>query len=96
MLEMVLKTAGGEVCNGLALVRPPGFLVGRVGPFGECVFNNIAVSVRSLQRIKPMKRIGIMCWSQVHSMALQQFFYSDQSILICSLHSNANPTGVSV
>lgn len=72
--------------NAFALVRPPGHHAEsrRVGGF--CLFNNIAITARHLQRTHGLKRIAIIDFDVHHGNGTQEIFYADPDILFISMH----------
>ena len=86
VLAAVDVVMGGEVKNAFAAVRPPGHhaLSGRA--MGFCLFNNVAVAARYLQKKFDLKRILIVDWDVHHGNGTQDVFYSDPSVLFFSTH----------
>lgn len=78
--------AGNEVTNGFALVRPPGHHAERTNAMGFCLFNNIAVTTRHLQKHHGVDKIAIVDWDVHHGNGTQHAFYEDPSVLYVSLH----------
>lgn len=95
--EVALLAAGGllsladcivshKVENGFALVRPPGHHAERSRAMGFCIFNNVAIAARYLQRSKGMKKILIVDFDLHHGNGTQHSFYSDPTVLYFSTH----------
>jgi acetoin utilization deacetylase AcuC-like enzyme len=78
--------AGNKVSNGFALVRPPGHHAERTNAMGFCLFNNIAITARYLQRHHGVDKIAIVDWDVHHGNGTQHAFYEDPSVLYVSLH----------
>lgn len=83
--------AGTMVCTGasvsaFALVRPPGHHATADRAMGFCLFNNVAVAVRALQRDHGVERVAIVDIDVHHGNGLQDIFWDDPSVLYCSLH----------
>ena len=76
----------GAVRNALCAVRPPGHHAVPGGGMGFCVFNNVAVAARYLQRHHGLERIAILDWDVHHGNGTQDIFYEDPSVLFCSTH----------
>ncbi|THG99948.1 hypothetical protein EW026_g2521 [Hermanssonia centrifuga] len=57
---------------------------------GFCFFNNVAVAVRVVQQLTPIKRILILDWDVHHGNGTQRAFYDDPSVLYISLHRYDN------
>ncbi|MDD1727475.1 MAG: histone deacetylase [Methanospirillum sp.] len=71
--------------NAFVLCRPPGHHAGRSHGGGFCYLNNAAIAVRHLQR-RGMKRILILDWDAHHGNGTQEIFFTDPSVLFCSVH----------
>jgi acetoin utilization deacetylase AcuC-like enzyme len=78
----------GSVDNAYALVRPPGHHAVRTSGMGFCVFSNIGVAVRSLQRRQPDIRVAIVDWDVHHGNGSQEIFWDDPQVLTISLHQD--------
>ncbi len=76
----------GTVRNAFCAVRPPGHHAVPHGGMGFCVFNNVAVAARYLQRHHGLERIAILDWDVHHGNGTQDIFYEDPSVLFCSTH----------
>ncbi len=81
--DMVMK---GEAKNGFCAVRPPGHHAEYDYAAGFCLFNNIAIAARYIQREYGVKKIAIVDWDVHHGNGTQHSFESDNSILFISLH----------
>jgi len=53
---------------------------------GFCLFNNVAVAARYLQKTYKLKRILIVDWDVHHGNGTQNIFYSDPSVYYFSVH----------
>ncbi|TPX34488.1 hypothetical protein SmJEL517_g02803 [Synchytrium microbalum] len=76
----------GECQNGFAIVRPPGHHAEHDEPMGFCLFNNVAVAARHMQRTHGVKKILILDWDVHHGNGTQHEFYNDPNIMYVSLH----------
>jgi acetoin utilization deacetylase AcuC-like enzyme len=80
-------TAGEEVRGGqqvaYALCRPPGHHAGLDLYGGFCYLNNAAIVARHLEA-----RVAILDIDYHHGNGTQTIFYSDPSVLYCSLHAH--------
>ncbi len=84
---------GGEVRverNGAAsafcLVRPPGHHATPTRGMGFCLFNNVAIAAKYLQRKYNVERVLIVDWDVHHGNGTQDAFYEDPSVLYFSMH----------
>jgi acetoin utilization deacetylase AcuC-like enzyme len=80
----------GRIRNGFSLSRPPGHHAGRDHSAGYCIFNNVAVAVRSLLETK-QRRIAIVDFDVHHGDGIQDCFYHDANVLYISTHQDDWP-----
>ena len=76
----------GEIQNGFALVRPPGHHAENDSALGFCLFNNVAILARYLQKQYGLDKIAIVDWDVHHGNGTQHAFDSDPSVLYISTH----------
>ena len=76
----------GRVDNGFCAVRPPGHHAERDRAMGFCLFNNVAIAARYIQRRHGLSRVLIVDWDVHHGNGTQHTFYSDPSVLFFSTH----------
>jgi histone deacetylase 6 len=75
--------------SAFAVVRPPGHHANTHDEClsGFCIYNNVAVAAKYLQKTYPeVKKILIFDWDVHHGDSTQKFFLEDESILYVSLH----------
>ena len=95
--DVSLLAAGGAMAAADAImadrlrhafcaVRPPGHHALRELAMGFCLFNNIAITARYLQRHHRLSRILIVDWDVHHGNGTQEAFYDDPSVLFFSIH----------
>ena len=85
LLELCDAVLGGEVANGMALVRPPGHHAERGRAMGFCLFNNVAIAAAHLRR-RGVARILIVDWDLHHGNGTQHVFERDPDVLYVSTH----------
>ncbi|XP_029810988.1 polyamine deacetylase HDAC10 isoform X4 [Suricata suricatta] len=85
-LQLVDAVLTGAVCNGLALVRPPGHHSQRTAANGFCVFNNVAIAAQYAKQRHGLHRILIVDWDIHHGQGIQYIFEDDPSVLYFSWH----------
>ncbi|EPS37463.1 hypothetical protein H072_8853 [Dactylellina haptotyla CBS 200.50] len=73
-IETCRAVWGGRVKNAIAVVRPPGHHAEPHKSMGFCLFNNVAVAARTIQKESPQCN------------GTQSAFYEDDSVLYMSLH----------
>ena len=84
-IEAAARASARDIKRALLLVRPPGHhaLVDRA--MGFCLFNNIAICARSLQKLGHAK-VAILDWDVHHGNGTEAVFYDDPDVLYISLH----------
>ncbi|XP_074871506.1 polyamine deacetylase HDAC10 isoform X2 [Carettochelys insculpta] len=85
-LQLVDSVMSGKVCNGIALVRPPGHHSQRNAANGFCVFNNVAIAAQYAKKRYGLQRILIVDWDVHHGQGIQYIFEEDPSVLYFSWH----------
>jgi acetoin utilization deacetylase AcuC-like enzyme len=86
VLTLADHVVNGTVDNGFALARPPGHHAEHDLALGFCLFNNIAIVARYLQRQHGMEKIAILDWDVHHGNGTQHSFEEEPSVLYISLH----------
>jgi acetoin utilization deacetylase AcuC-like enzyme len=86
VLELADAILSSRVSNGFALVRPPGHHAERSKAMGFCIFNNIAIAARYLQRKYNFENILIVDFDLHHGNGTQHSFYNDKGVLYFSTH----------
>ena len=76
----------GRVNNVFCAVRPPGHHAESTRAMGFCLFNNVAVTTRYLQKRHGLERIAIVDWDVHHGNGTQEAFYQDPSVFYFSTH----------
>ncbi len=87
-IRAVEAVLSGKVENIYALVRPPGHHAMPDHGMGFCIFNNVAVAVRRMQRSGGVGRIAVVDWDVHHGNGTQAIFYEDPSVLVVSVHQD--------
>jgi acetoin utilization deacetylase AcuC-like enzyme len=76
----------GSVEHAFCAVRPPGHHAEHDRAMGFCLFNNVAIAARYLQRRHAMARVLIVDWDVHHGNGTQHTFENDPSVLFFSTH----------
>jgi acetoin utilization deacetylase AcuC-like enzyme len=85
-IDLALQVASRDVATGLAAVRPPGHHAESERAMGFCLFNNVAIAARALQREAGAERIAIIDWDVHHGNGTQHSFEADPTVLYASTH----------
>jgi len=80
------KVVTGEVDNAFALCRPPGHHAEHNQALGFCLFNNVAIAARYLQKQHGLDKILILDWDVHHGNGTQHAFEADPAVHYTSLH----------
>ncbi|RKU36200.1 histone deacetylase, partial [Candidatus Poribacteria bacterium] len=88
VLHAAKAVATGTAKNAFALVRPPGHHATPNQSMGFCLFNNIAIAARYLQREHGLGNIAIVDWDVHHGNGTQDIFYEDGSVFFSSIHES--------
>ena len=88
VLRAADAVATGAVKNAFAMVRPPGHHATPGQSMGFCLFNNIAVTARYLQREHGIGKVAIVDWDVHHGNGTQDIFYEDESVFFFSIHQS--------
>ncbi|HLY08184.1 MAG TPA: histone deacetylase [Planctomycetota bacterium] len=88
VLAGVDAVMNGKVRNAFCAVRPPGHHALPDRPMGFCIFNNVAIAARYLQRRYGLKKILIVDWDCHHGNGTQEIFYDDPDVFYFSTHQS--------
>jgi acetoin utilization deacetylase AcuC-like enzyme len=77
---------GGKAKNAFCAVRPPGHHATPTRGMGFCIFNNVALAARYVQKRHGVDRVMIVDWDVHHGNGTQDTFNSDGSVLFFSTH----------
>jgi len=83
LCDLIMK---GDALKGFCAVRPPGHHAEENYAAGFCLFNNIAIAARYLQRKHGIKKIAIVDWDVHHGNGTQHSFEEDDTIYYISTH----------
>jgi acetoin utilization deacetylase AcuC-like enzyme len=80
----------GRATRAFSAARPPGHHAEPDRPMGFCLFNNIAIAARYLQKQHNIGRIAVVDFDVHHGNGTQAAFEDDNSVLFISLHQHPN------
>ena len=89
-VDAVIKN---KVENAFCAVRPPGHHAEYERAMGFCIFNNIAVASRYIQKKHNLKKVLIVDWDAHHGNGTQNAFYQDPSVYYFSVHQSPHYPG---
>jgi acetoin utilization deacetylase AcuC-like enzyme/formylglycine-generating enzyme required for sulfatase activity len=75
-----------KVTNAFCAVRPPGHHAVEDAAMGFCIFNNVAIGARYIQKQYSLSKILIIDWDVHHGNGTQAAFYDDPNVLYFSTH----------
>ncbi|HEX29514.1 TPA: histone deacetylase, partial [Candidatus Poribacteria bacterium] len=72
--------------NVFCAIRPPGHHALKSRAMGFCLFNNVAIGARYIQRKYGLSKVLIVDWDVHHGNGTQAIFYDDPTALYFSTH----------
>jgi acetoin utilization deacetylase AcuC-like enzyme/formylglycine-generating enzyme required for sulfatase activity len=95
--EVALEAAGGVLAavdavmegkarSAFCAVRPPGHHALPDRAMGFCLFNNVAIAARYLQKKHHVAKVLIVDWDVHHGNGTQAVFYDDPTVFYFSVH----------
>jgi acetoin utilization deacetylase AcuC-like enzyme len=78
----------GKVKNAFCAVRPPGHHALSNRAMGFCLFNNVAIAARYVQKKHKLARVLIVDWDVHHGNGTQAAFYDDPTVFYFSTHQS--------
>lgn len=86
LLQVVDAVMEGKIRNAFCAVRPPGHHALRERAMGFCLFNNVAIAARYVQKKHKLGRVLIVDWDVHHGNATQDAFVEDGTVMYFSTH----------
>jgi acetoin utilization deacetylase AcuC-like enzyme len=86
VLSAVDAVMTGKVKNAFCAVRPPGHHATLTRGMGFCIFNNVAIAARYVQKQYGVQRVLIVDQDYHHGNGTQEIFYDDGSVFYFSTH----------
>ena len=88
LLQCCDAVMNGQVKRAFAAVRPPGHHAEPDRAMGFCLFSNVAIAARYLQRNHGVGKVAIVDFDVHHGNGTQAAFEDDPSVLFVSLHQD--------
>ncbi len=76
----------GSIDAAFCASRPPGHHAERDRAMGFCLFNNIAIAARYLQKQHGLERVAIIDWDVHHGNGTQHILEDDPTVFYFSIH----------
>lgn len=86
VLNAVDAVMSRRIKNAFAAIRPPGHHATPDRGMGFCIFNNVAIAARYLQKVYGLQRILIVDQDYHHGNGTQDTYYRDGSVFYFSTH----------
>ncbi len=88
MLTAVDAVVDEKVANAFCAVRPPGHHALEDQAMGFCIFNNIAIGAKYIQKKHALSKVLIVDWDVHHGNGTQAEFYDDPTVMYFSVHQS--------
>ncbi len=85
-LQAADRIMAGQWSNAFVAARPPGHHAEASRVMGYCLFNNVVITARYLQKHHGLERIAILDWDVHHGNGTQHLTEDDPTIHFTSLH----------
>jgi acetoin utilization deacetylase AcuC-like enzyme len=86
VLAAVDAVLAKKVRNAFCAVRPPGHHATPTRGMGFCIYNNVAIAARYVQKKGGAKRVLIVDWDYHHGNGTQDTFYEDDTVFVFDTH----------
>jgi acetoin utilization deacetylase AcuC-like enzyme len=86
LLSACDAVVSGRARNAFCAIRPPGHHASQDRGMGYCLFNNVAIAARYLQKKHKLQNVLIVDWDVHHGNGSQDIFFNDGSVFFFSTH----------
>jgi acetoin utilization deacetylase AcuC-like enzyme len=86
LLSACDSVVSGGARNTFCAIRPPGHHASQSRGMGFCLFNNVAIAARYLQKKHKLEKVLIVDWDVHHGNGTQDIFFEDGSVFFFSTH----------
>ncbi|NOX53615.1 MAG: histone deacetylase [Planctomycetes bacterium] len=86
VLAAIDAVMAGKVRNAFCAIRPPGHHALKDRAMGFCLFNNVAVAARYIQKHHALSKVLIVDWDVHHGNGTQRAFYDDPTVFYVGIH----------
>jgi len=88
VLAAVDAVVEGKVRSAFCAVRPPGHHARRDRAMGFCLFNNVAIAARYVQKKHGLAKVLIVDWDVHHGNGTQEIFYDNPTVFYFGIHQS--------
>ncbi|MCY2995435.1 MAG: histone deacetylase [Planctomycetota bacterium] len=88
VLAAIDAVLAGQVRNAFCAVRPPGHHASQDRAMGFCLFNNVAIAARYIQKKHHLAKVLIVDWDVHHGNGTQAIFDDDPTVFYFSVHQS--------
>jgi acetoin utilization deacetylase AcuC-like enzyme len=78
----------GRIRNAFCAIRPPGHHALKDKAMGFCLFNNVAIAAKYIQKKHKLGKVLIVDWDVHHGNGTQAIFYDDPTVFYFSIHQS--------
>lgn len=86
VLSAIDAVMEGRIDNAFCAVRPPGHHALKDRAMGFCLFNNVAIAARYIQKKHKLSRVLIIDWDVHHGNGTQEMFFDDPTVMYLGVH----------
>jgi acetoin utilization deacetylase AcuC-like enzyme/formylglycine-generating enzyme required for sulfatase activity len=86
VLSAIDEIMAEKIRNAFCAIRPPGHHALKDRAMGFCLFSNVAIGARYIQKKHGLSKVLIVDWDVHHGNGTQAAFYDDPTVLYFSTH----------